>query len=131
MKNEFKEFIKSEEQKLEEREKALQILQDEISEEKSQLDTLIKKNQELIDAIDGKIADKSANIYNKMKAKVASGIFDQMMLEGEVDKVFTILIKLKPKHVAKILKYMDITNSTIISELMIKKGSANDCKESN
>jgi len=121
MKQEFQEFIKREDLRLNEREKALNILQDEIIQDKKALDNKIEKNQKLLDAIDGKIADKSAKIFNMTKAKVASKIFDNMILGGEIDKVFTILIKLKAKHVAKILKYMDKDNRTMLSELLINK----------
>jgi hypothetical protein len=119
MRQEFQEFMQQEDLRLAEKEKALNILQDDIMQSKSELDIKIKKNQDLIDAIDGKIADKSANIFNKTKAKIAAKIFDSMMLNGEIDKVFTILIKLKAKHVAKIFKYMDENYRAVLSELLI------------
>jgi len=61
------------------------------------------------------------NMYDKMKIGVIINIFNEMLNDGEIDKVYDIMIRMKEKKVMKIMKKLDVKTSTIIMEKMSKK----------
>lgn len=53
-----------------------------------------------------------------MKPKNAAQIFDNMISEGKIDDVFAIILRLKENNVTQILKFMDISHSSIVTHLL-------------
>ena len=64
-----------------------------------------------------------------MKAKTSADIFNQMMSEGKIDDVFDILIRLKEKNVSLILKYLDVANASVITQMIENYSVENEKKE--
>ena len=64
-----------------------------------------------------------------MKAKNAADIFNQMMSEGKIDDVFDILTKLKESNVTQIMKFLDVTNASILTQMFENYNAENEKKE--
>ena len=51
-----------------------------------------------------------------MKPKDAAEIFNQMIAEGKIDDVFAIIMKLKENNVTQIMKFLSVSNASLITE---------------
>lgn len=72
----------------------------------------IMKKLLLLKEIRSEVVKKSIRVFELMKAKVAAEIFDQMILEGKIDDVFDIIVRLKEANVSNIMKTMSLENSS-------------------
>lgn len=66
----------------------------------------------ILKEIRSEVVKKSIRVFELMKAKVAAEIFDQMILEGKIDDVFDIIVRLKEANVSNIMKTMSLENSS-------------------
>lgn len=116
LKSDLNNFYKQKESEYQKRKKELDSILAKIKNEKEQVAKLYKQNQQILEDIKGQVATKTSKIYNSMKPKVAAAIFDNMILEGKIDDVFDIILKLKEKKVTQILKSLSVENAAKITE---------------
>lgn len=116
LKNDLNNFYKQKEDEYQKRKKELDALLNKIKSEKEQVAKIYKQNQQILEDIKGQVATKTSKIYNSMKPKVAAAIFDNMILEGKIDDVFDIILKLKEKKVTQIMKSLSVENAAKITE---------------
>lgn len=116
LKNDLNKFYNQKEQEYQKRQNELNSLLNKVKAEKKEIADLYKRNQDILKDIKGEVASKTSKIYNGMKPKVAATIFDNMILEGKIDDVFDIMLKLKEKKVTLIMKSMSIENAAKITE---------------
>ncbi len=96
----------------------------------SKLDKIEAKkaeNQKILDEIDGKIVDKSIELYAKMKEKLVYQILQEKINSGQINDVFDIIVRLKEKKVMILMKMFDVKTST---ELMDRMKNYKDKKNS-
>ena len=62
------------------------------------------------------VETKTTKIYNSMKPKDAAEIFNQMIIEGKIDDVFDIIVKLKENNVTQIMKFLSVSNASMITD---------------
>ena len=53
-----------------------------------------------------------------MKPKRAAEIFDKLVEDGKIEDVFDIILKLKEKNVTLILKFLDVENAAILTQML-------------
>ncbi|WP_198304565.1 hypothetical protein [Arcobacter vandammei] len=118
LKKELNNFYEEKEKEYQENKKELEDILAQIEKEKNEIKTLHDRNEEVLKEIKLEVDSKIAKIYNAMKAKNAAEIFDNMISEGKIDDVFAIILRLKENNVTQILKFMDISHSSIITHLL-------------
>ena len=79
--------------------------------------------------IKAEVESKTSKIYNAMKPKNAADIFNQMIDEGKIEDVFDILLKLKENNVTQILKFLSVTNASIITQKLENYNIENEKKD--
>ena len=72
---------------------------------------------------------KTTKIYNSMKPKDAAEIFNQMIGEGKIEDVFAIIMKLKENNVTQIMKFLSVSNASLLTEKFEKYSVDNEKKE--
>lgn len=75
-------------------------------------------NQKILDEINGKIADKSMELYAKMKEKLVYQILQEKINNGQINDVFDIIVRLKEKKVMILMKMFDTKTSTELMDRM-------------
>ena len=75
------------------------------------------------------VKNKTTKIYNSMKPKNAADIFNQMIIEGKIDDVFDIIVKLKENNVTQIMKFLSVSNASLLTEKFKNFNSENLKKE--
>lgn len=115
LKKELNSFYTKKEKVYKEQKAELETLLAKVKSEKKQIKDLYEQNQKTLDNIQGLIQDKTTKIYNGMKPKVASKIFDTMINEGKIDDVFDIILKLKEKKVTLIMKFLSVENASLLT----------------
>ncbi len=118
IKKELNTFYEEKEKEYQENKKELEDILTQIEKEKKEIKALHDRNEQILKEIKLEIDTKIAKIYNAMKAKNAAEIFDNMISEGKIDDVFAIILRLKENNVTQILKFMDISHSSIITHLL-------------
>lgn len=118
LKAELTEFYNKKEKEYQERKAELEALLKTIKQQKQQMQEIYEKNKKLINDIEGKVTNKTTLIYNGMKPKVAAQIFNKMIDEGKIDDVFAIIIKLKPKKVTQLMKFMGAENASLLTQML-------------
>ena len=129
LKKELNNFYNDKEKEYQERKKELENIFGQIQKEKNEIKSLHDKNLEILQDIKLEVQSKTSKIYDSMKAKTSADIFNQMMSEGKIDDVFDILIRLKEKNVSLILKYLDVANASVITQMIENYSVENEKKE--
>ena len=112
LKNELNNFYNEKEKEYQRQKKELEDILTKIEQEKTEIKRLYEKNDEILKEIRSEVVKKSIRVFELMKAKVAAEIFDQMILEGKIDDVFDIIVRLKEANVSNIMKTMSVENSS-------------------
>lgn len=112
LKNELNNFYNEKEKEYQRQKKELEDILTKIEQEKAEIKRLYEKNDEILKEIRSEVVKKSIRVFELMKAKVAAEIFDQMILEGKIDDVFDIIVRLKEANVSNIMKTMNLENSS-------------------
>lgn len=112
LKNELNNFYNEKEKEYQRQKKELEDILTKTEQEKAEIKRLYEKNDETLKDIRAEVVKKSIRIFELMKAKVAAEIFDQMILEGKIDDVFDIIVRLKDSNVSNIMKTMSVENSS-------------------
>lgn len=128
MKKELNSFYNRKEKEYKERKKELEDILKQIQKEKKEIKTLHDANLSLLQDIKQTVESKTSKIYNKMKAKDASKILDEMMNEGKIDDVFDIILRIKEKNVTALMKYLSVHNAAMLTQ-MLKDYSSKDIKK--
>jgi flagellar motility protein MotE (MotC chaperone) len=112
LKNELNNFYNEKEKEYQRQKKELEDILTKTEQEKAEIKRLYEKNDETLKDIRAEVVKKSIRIFELMKAKVAAEIFDQMILEGKIEDVFDIIVRLKDSNVSNIMKTMSVENSS-------------------
>lgn len=112
LKNELNNFYNEKEKEYQRQKKELEDILTKTEQEKAEIKRLYEKNDEILKEIRSEVVKKSIRVFELMKAKVAAEIFDQMILEGKIDDVFDIMVRLKEANVSNIMKTMSLENSS-------------------
>ena len=112
LKNELNNFYNEKEKEYQRQKKELEDILTKIEQEEAEIKRLYEKNDEILKEIRSEVVKKSIRVFELMKAKVAAEIFDQMILEGKIDDVFDIIVRLKEANVSNIMKTMSLENSS-------------------
>lgn len=112
LKNELNNFYNEKEKEYQRQKKELEDILTKTEQEKAEIKRLYEKNDEILKEIRSEVVKKSIRVFELMKAKVAAEIFDQMILEGKIDDVFDIIVRLKEANVSNIMKTMSLENSS-------------------
>ena len=112
LKNELNNFYNEKEKEYQRQKKELEEILTKTEQEKAEIKRLYEKNDETLKEIRSEVVKKSIRVFELMKAKVAAEIFDQMILEGKIDDVFDIIVRLKEANVSNIMKTMSLENSS-------------------
>lgn len=112
LKNELNNFYNEKEKEYQRQKKELEDILTKIEQEKAEIKRLYEKNDDILKEIRSEVVKKSIRVFELMKAKVAAEIFDQMILEGKIDDVFDIIVRLKEANVSNIMKTMSLENSS-------------------
>jgi len=112
LKNELNNFYNEKEKEYQKQKKELEDILTKIEQEKAEIKRLYEKNDEILKEIRSEVVKKSIRVFELMKAKVAAEIFDQMILEGKIEDVFDIIVRLKEANVSNIMKTMSLENSS-------------------
>ena len=75
------------------------------------------------------VESKTSKIYNSMKPKNAADIFNQMISEGKIDDVFDIVLKLKESNVTQIMKFLSVSNASILTQMLENYSVENEKKD--
>ncbi|MDD2895661.1 MAG: hypothetical protein PHG81_06515 [Aliarcobacter sp.] len=129
LKKELNNFYNEKETEYQQRKKELENILSQIEKEKSKIQKLHDENEQTLKDIKLEVETKTAKIYNAMKAKNAADIFNQMIDEGKIEDVFGILIKLKEKNVTQIMKFLSVSNASMITERLKNFSVNNEKKE--
>jgi len=89
-----------------------------IEKEKKSIQSLHNKNIQTLKDIEGLVQSKTSKIYNKMKPKIAAGIFNLMINEGKVEDVFDIILKLKENKVTSLMKFLSTKNASKLTQML-------------
>lgn len=118
LKKELNIFYTKKESEYKKRQLELKTLQTQIEKEKREIEELYKKNRDILNDIEGAVATKTSKIYNAMKPKLAGSIFNKMIADGKIEDVFDIILKLKEKKVTTIMKFIDVENAAILTQML-------------
>lgn len=118
LKKELNTFYNKKEKEYQVRKKELETLLAKIEKEKKEIQALRDENSQLLSNIKGEVVSKTANIYNKMKPKVAAGIFNQMISEGKIEDVFDIILRLKEGKVTSLMKFISPKNASLLTQML-------------
>lgn len=129
LKKELNNFYNEKEKEYQQRKKELENILVQIEKERSETQKLHDKNLEILKDIKQEVESKTAKIYNSMKAKNAADIFNQMIGEGKIEDVFDIMIKLKENNVTQIMKFLSVSNASLITERLENYSVNNEKKE--
>ena len=129
LKKELNNFYNEKEKEYQQRKKELENILVQIEKERSETQKLHDKNLEILKDIKQEVESKTAKIYNSMKAKNAADIFNQMIIDGKIEEVFDIMIKLKESNITQILKFLSVTNASLITEKLENYNVNNENKE--
>ena len=118
LKKELTQFYDTKEAEYQKNKKELEDLLAKIESQRNETKRLHEETQQMIQDIEGKVASKTAKIYNSMKPKIAAEIFDKMIKDGKIKDVFDIIIKLNEKNVTLIFRYLSVENASDLTEML-------------
>ena len=129
LKKELNIFYKEKETEYQQRKKELEGILAQIEKERNAIQKLHDKNLEILQDIKLEVENKTSKIYNSMKPKNAADIFNQMIGDGKIEDVFDIMIKLKQNNVTQIMKFLSVSNASLITERLENYSVNNEKKE--
>ena len=118
LKKELNSFYNIKEEEYKTRKKELDTILSEITKEKAEIQNLHDKNLAILQDIKQTVQSKTAKVYNSMKPKIASAIFNKMINDGNIEDVFDIILKLKDKNVTLLMKYLSVPNAAKITLML-------------
>jgi len=118
LKKDLNSFYNQKEKEYQDRKKELETILAQIKKEKSEIKALHDKNLSILQDMKETVNSKTAKIYNSMKPKVASSIFNEMINEGRIEDVFDIILKLKEKNVTLLMKYLSVPNAAKLTLML-------------
>ncbi len=119
LKAEFDEYYKNQEDILKKQINTIALKNLLISKKEKNIKKLLEENQQLLKEIKQEVFNKTIKVYNYMKAKDVSKIFTQMISEHNIQKVYSIMIKLKSQQTVKILRLLSQKNSSLLTQMML------------
>ncbi len=129
LKKQLNNFYNEKETEYQQRKKELENILSQIEKEKNKVQKLSDENSEILNIIKQEVENKTTKIYNSMKPKNAADIFNQMIIEGKIDDVFDIIVKLKENNVTQIMKFLSVSNASLLTEKFKNFNSENLKKE--
>jgi flagellar motility protein MotE (MotC chaperone) len=129
LKKQLNNFYNEKESEYQQRKKELESIISQIEKEKNKIQKLRDENLEILNSIKQEVENKTTKIYNAMKPKNAADIFNQMIAEGKIDDVFDIMIKLKENNVTQIMKFLSLSNASLLTEKFKRFNAENLKKE--
>ena len=111
-------FYNQKEKEYQDRKKELQALLTQIEKEKAEIQALHDKNLSILQDMTETVNSKTAKVYNSMKPKIASAIFNEMISDGKIEDVFDIILKLKEKNVTLLMKYLSVPNAAKLTLML-------------
>ena len=111
LKKDLNQFYNKKEIEYKKRKKELENILASIQKEKNAIKKVYNENLDILKDINGAVSNKTTKIFNGMKPKTASGIFNKMIEDGKIDVVFDILMKLKEKKATLIMKFLSVENA--------------------
>lgn len=118
LKKDLNSFYNQKEQEYQDRKKELEKILNQIKKEKQQIKELHDNNLSILQDMKKTVDNKTAKIYNSMKAKVAASIFNKMINDGKIEDVFDIILKLKEKNVTALMKYLSVPNAANLTIML-------------
>ncbi len=118
LKKQLNVFYNKKEKEYQLRKKELESILATIEKEKQEIKDLRDNNISLLKDIKGEVESKTSKIYNKMKPKIAAGIFNQMIIDGKIEDVFDIILRLKEKNVTLLMKYLSPKSASLITQML-------------
>ncbi len=119
LKKQLNVFYNKKEKEYQERKKELETILTKIEKEKKDIQSLHDRNEQILLDIKGAVDSKTAKIYNKMKPKIAASIFNQMIIDGKVEDVFDIILKLKENNVTSLMKFLSPKNASVLTQMLM------------
>ncbi|MGM0519311.1 MAG: hypothetical protein ACQERD_06690 [Campylobacterota bacterium] len=117
LKKELNTFYNQKEKEYQERKKELEDILKKIESNKAQIESIKDENAQILEDINKSVENKITVIYNKMKAKTAAAIFNQMMAQGEIEDVFDIIVRLKEKNITQMMRYLSVQNAAKLTQM--------------
>lgn len=90
-------FYKDKDNEYKKQKAELETLNKDIQAKLDKIEATKAENQKILDEIDGKISNKSIDLYAKMKDKLVYKILQEKIDNGKINDVFDIIIRLKEK----------------------------------
>lgn len=118
LKKNLNSFYNQKEKEYQDRKKELQALLTQIEKEKAEIQALHDKNLSILQDMTETVNSKTAKVYNSMKPKIASAIFNEMISDGKIEDVFDIILKLKEKNVTLLMKYLSVPNAAKLTLML-------------
>jgi flagellar motility protein MotE (MotC chaperone) len=127
LKKELNSFYNTKEKEYKDRKKELDMILSNVRREKAEIKSLHDKNLAILQDIKQTVESKTAKVYNSMKPKIASTIFNEMINDGNIEDVFDIILKLKEKNITLLMKYLSVPNAAKLT-LMLKNYKIDNTK---
>ena len=121
-------FYNIKEKEYKDRKKELDMMLVNVKKEKAEIKGFHDKNLAILQDIKQTVESKTAKVYNSMKPKIASAIFNEMINDGNIEDVFDIILKLKEKNVTLLMKYLSVPNAAKLT-LMLENFNIENTKE--
>ena len=118
LKKNLNSFYNQKEKEYQDRKKELQNLLKQIEKEKAEIQALHDKNLSILQDMTETVNSKTAKVYNSMKPKIAAAIFNEMIVDGKIEDVFDIILKLKEKNVTLLMKYLSVPNAAKLTLML-------------
>lgn len=131
LKQELNSFYNKKEEEYQKRQSELKTLLNNIEKEKKEIEAIYQKNMDVLNDIEGLVASKTTKVYNGMKPKIAASIFNKMIIDGKIEDVFDIILKLKEKKVTLIMKFLSVENASLITQMLQNYKINNSLKDDN
>ena len=119
LKGEFDSYYTSQEKELKDRLNEIELKEMLVKKREKNIENLLSQNGELLKEIKMEVISKNIKVYNSMKAKNIAAIFEQMISEHNIQKVYDIMIKLKSANIVKIMQKMSKKNASLLTQLML------------
>jgi len=118
LKKDLNSFYNEKEKEYQDRKKELDTILTQIEKEKDEIKSLYDNNLIILQDMKETTNNKTAKIYNSMKAKTAASIFNKMISDGKIEDVFDIILKLKEKNVTALMKYLSVPNAAKLTIML-------------
>ncbi len=119
-------FYKDKDNEYKKQKAELESINKDIQTKLDKIEATKAENQKILDEIDGKVSNKSMDLYAKMKDKLVYKILQEKIDNGNINDVFDIIIRLKEKKVMVLMKMFDVKVSTELMDRMKNYKSKNN-----